>query len=160
SSDSRGGGLSVTVHAIPFQRKTKTRLRTPGAAGVSSAPEGRRHKPMIFHLPALRTPQKTPASLSPAISRLQSRHPSISLGPFPRSLIAWLRIGEGQGIAIDDLTFSASLWSTGLSSPQLTALATGSNFLLSCPTIQGLSYQFQYKTTLDAASWLPLGAPI
>ena len=48
---------------------------------------------MIFHLPALRTPQKTPASLSPAISRLQSRHPSISLGPLPRSLIAWLRIG-------------------------------------------------------------------
>ena len=51
---------------------------------------------MIFHLPALRTPQKTPASLSPAISRLPSRHPSISLGPLPRSLIAWLRIGVDE----------------------------------------------------------------
>jgi hypothetical protein len=68
--------------------------------------------------------------------------------------------GKGQGIAIDDLTFSASLWSTGLSSPPLSALASGTNFLLSCPTITGLRYQFQYKTNLDAASWLPLGAPI
>src|ERR1019366_961266 len=128
SSDSRGGGLSVTVHAIPFQRKTKTRLRTPGAAGVSSAPEGRRHKPMIFHLPALRTPQKTPASLSPAISRLPSRHPSISLGPLPRSLIAWLRIGvdadptsvgrgglRARGVALAELW----RWRSASSSPDI-----------------------------------------
>jgi len=68
--------------------------------------------------------------------------------------------GKGQGIAIDDLTFSASLWSAGLSSPPLTALASGTNFLLSCPTLAGFSYQFQCATNLSAASWSPLGAPI
>ncbi len=68
--------------------------------------------------------------------------------------------GKGQGMAIDNLTLSASLWSTGLTSPPLTALASGTNFLLSCPTLAGFSYQFQYTTNLSAASWFPLGAPI
>jgi hypothetical protein len=51
---------------------------------------------MIFHLPALRAPQKTPRKpqpryFPPPIS------PSIhQLRPFPRSLIAWLRIGAEE----------------------------------------------------------------
>jgi hypothetical protein len=36
--------------------------------------------------------------------------------------------GKGPAIAIDVLTFSASLWSTGLASPPLTALASGTGF--------------------------------
>jgi hypothetical protein len=44
-------------------------------------------------------------------------------------------------------------------SPSLTAQASGTNLLLSCPTLAGLSYQWQYKTNLTD-SWLLLGAPI
>jgi hypothetical protein len=68
--------------------------------------------------------------------------------------------GKSQGLGIDNLSFSASVWPTGMSSPPLVAQASGTNLLLSCPTIAGLSYQFQYKTNLSADSWLPLGAPI
>jgi hypothetical protein len=67
---------------------------------------------------------------------------------------------KSQGLGIDNLSFSASVWPTGMSSPPLVAQASGTNLLLSCPTIVGLSYQFQYKTNLSADSWLPLGAPI
>jgi hypothetical protein len=67
--------------------------------------------------------------------------------------------GKSQGLAIDSLGFSATVWPTGMSSPSLAAQASGTNLLLSCPTIAGLSYQVQYKTNLTD-SWLPLGAPI
>ncbi len=67
--------------------------------------------------------------------------------------------GKSQGLAIDNLSFSASVWPTGMVSPPLAAQASGTNLLLSCPTIAGLSYQVQYKTNLTD-SWLPLGAPI
>ena len=67
--------------------------------------------------------------------------------------------GKSQGLAIDNLSFSASVWPTGMVSPPLAAQASGTNLLLSCPTIAGLSYQVQYKTNLTD-SWLPLDAPI
>src|ERR1035441_960419 len=59
---------------------------------------------MIFRLPALRAPQKTPHKprscyCPPPIP------PSIhQLGPFPRSLIAWLRIGESHAGRDNPLT--------------------------------------------------------
>ena len=89
-----------------------------------------------------------------------------TIADWPPGAALWLvwqmtdSTGKGQGMAIDDLTFSAALWSTGLSSPLLIARVSGTNFLISCPTVADLSYRFQYKTNLDAASWLPLGAPI
>ncbi|MGO8925892.1 MAG: lamin tail domain-containing protein [Limisphaerales bacterium] len=68
--------------------------------------------------------------------------------------------GKSQGLGIDNLSFSASVWPSGMSSPTLGAQANGTNLLLSCPSVAGLSYQFQYTTNLNAPSWLPLGAPI
>ena len=67
--------------------------------------------------------------------------------------------GKSQGLAIDNLSFSASAFPTGMSSPSLVAQTSGANLLLSCPTLAGLSYQWQYTTNLTD-SWLPLGAPI
>jgi hypothetical protein len=67
--------------------------------------------------------------------------------------------GKSQGLGIDDLSFSAMVWPTGLTSPTLTAVGQGTNFLLSCPTFAGLIYQVQYKTNLSQSSWLPLGTP-
>jgi hypothetical protein len=68
--------------------------------------------------------------------------------------------GKSQGLAIDNLSFSASVWPTGMSSPPLAAQASGTNLLLSCPTVAGLNYQEQYKTNLATGPWLPLGAVI
>jgi len=67
--------------------------------------------------------------------------------------------GKSQGLAIDNLSFSASVFPTGMVSPPLGVQASGTNLLLSCPSLAGLSYQWQYKTNLTD-SWLPLGAPI
>jgi hypothetical protein len=68
--------------------------------------------------------------------------------------------GKSQGLGIDDLRFSASVWPSGMSAPALGAQVSGTNLLLSCPTIAGLSYQVQYKTNLTIAPWLPLGGAI
>jgi hypothetical protein len=68
--------------------------------------------------------------------------------------------GKSQGVAIDNLSFSASVWPSGLSAPSLTALANGTNFLFSCPTFTNVNYQFQFKTNLTQAAWLPLGGPV
>ena len=64
--------------------------------------------------------------------------------------------GKSQGLAIDNLKFSASVFPTGMVSPSLVAQTSGTNLLLSCPTIAGLGYQWQYKTNLTDA-WLLLG---
>jgi hypothetical protein len=67
--------------------------------------------------------------------------------------------GKSQGLAIDNLSFSASIFPTGMVSPSLTAQVSGTDLLLSCPTLAGLSYQWQYKTNLTD-SWLSLGVPV
>jgi hypothetical protein len=68
--------------------------------------------------------------------------------------------GKSQGLAIDNLSFSASFTPTAASSPSLSAQCSGTNLLLTCTTVAGLSYQVQYKTNLTDAPWLPLGAAI
>jgi hypothetical protein len=68
--------------------------------------------------------------------------------------------GKSQGLAIDDLGFSASAWPSGMSSPSLVAQVSGTNLLLSCPTVAGLGYQEQYRTNLTIGPWLPLGIVI
>jgi hypothetical protein len=68
--------------------------------------------------------------------------------------------GKSQGLGLDNLSFSASIWPAGMLSPSLTAQPAGTNLLLSWPTIAGLSYQVEYKTNLTAASWMPLGNPV
>ena len=65
--------------------------------------------------------------------------------------------GKSQGLAIDDLGFSASALPSGMSSPSLVAQVSGTNLLLSCPTVAGLGYQEQYRTNLTIGPWLPVG---
>jgi len=69
-------------------------------------------------------------------------------------------IGKSQGLGLDNLSFSASVWPTGAISPSLTVQAAGTNLLFSCPSIAGLSYQVEYTTNLAAANWIPLGNPV
>lgn len=47
-----------------------------------------------------------------------------------------------------------------MTAPTLGAQVSGTNLLLSCQTIAGLSYQVQYRTNLTTAPWLPLVAAI
>ena len=68
--------------------------------------------------------------------------------------------GKSQGLAIDNLSFSASVWPSGVSAQSLGVQARGTNLLLSCPGTAGLSYQFEYATNLNTPSWIPLGTPI
>jgi hypothetical protein len=68
--------------------------------------------------------------------------------------------GKSQGLAIDNLSFSASAWPTGMSPPPLGAQASGTNLLVSCATLSGLSYQLQYKTNLSTAPWAALGTAV
>ncbi|SPE51721.1 hypothetical protein SBV1_1420001 [Verrucomicrobia bacterium] len=89
-----------------------------------------------------------------------------AIGPWEPDAALWLvwemasAAGKSQGLGIDNLSFSASVWPTGMASPTLGAQVSGSNLVLSCPTLAGLQYQVQYKTNLSAAAWLPLGGAI
>ena len=66
--------------------------------------------------------------------------------------------GKSQGLAIDNLSFSASAWPTGMSPPPLLAQANGTNLVLSCATLAGLNYQLEYKSSLSSAPWTALGS--
>jgi len=68
--------------------------------------------------------------------------------------------GKSQGLAIDNLSFSASAWPTGMSSPRLLAELNGTNLVLSVPSIAGLRYEMQFRTNLTSAPWLPMSAVI
>jgi hypothetical protein len=67
---------------------------------------------------------------------------------------------KSQGLAIDNLDFSASVWPGGMSAPSLAALASGTNLVLSCSTLVGLNYQVQYKATLAAGPWSSVGVAV
>ena len=64
--------------------------------------------------------------------------------------------GKSQGLAIDNLSFSASTWPPGMAVPLLSAGVSGPNLVFSCPSYVGLSYQVQSTTNLAATAWLPL----
>jgi hypothetical protein len=49
---------------------------------------------MIFHLLALHAPQKTPRKAQPRYSPPPTSPTIHQLDPFPRSRIAWLKIGD------------------------------------------------------------------
>ncbi|MGO8700957.1 MAG: lamin tail domain-containing protein [Limisphaerales bacterium] len=67
--------------------------------------------------------------------------------------------GKSQGLAIDNLTFSATSTPT-LNTVSMTAEAIGESVVLTWPGWPGQSYQVQYKTNLTDAVWLPLNAPL
>ena len=64
--------------------------------------------------------------------------------------------GKAQGLAIDNLSFSASV---PLPVP-LTVQTSGANLILSWPSITGQTYQLECKDDLYAPTWTPLGSPI
>ncbi|MGH7969372.1 MAG: hypothetical protein ACREIC_11660, partial [Limisphaerales bacterium] len=68
--------------------------------------------------------------------------------------------GKAQGLAIDNLVFSASDQPLGNAGPSLSVQVSGSNFLLTWPTVSGQTYQIEYKDNLNASAWTPLGSPI
>ncbi len=71
SSDSRKGGLSLATHALPSKTRTKTRLRTPGAAGG--------------YFSRSRTTVQAPDSPPSNPSRTSKITPQASAPPFPAS---------------------------------------------------------------------------
>jgi hypothetical protein len=64
--------------------------------------------------------------------------------------------GKAQGLAIDNLTFSASL---PLAVP-VNMQTSGTQIILNWPTTVGVSYQIEYKDDLATPTWLPYGGPI
>jgi hypothetical protein len=69
--------------------------------------------------------------------------------------------GKAQGVAIDNLAFSASALPAGFVAPSVSsAMQSGTNFNLTCPTVAGLSYQLEYSSNLAGANWLPVGTPV
>lgn len=67
--------------------------------------------------------------------------------------------GKAQGLAIDNLSFSASSSSTPAPVP-LNFVASATNLVISWTSVLGQTYQVEYKDDLKAGVWTPLGSPI
>ncbi len=65
--------------------------------------------------------------------------------------------GKSQGVAIDNVLFSASDQPLGDLDPVLSAQVLGPAFVISWPTLPGYEYQIEYKDDLNTASWVALG---
>jgi hypothetical protein len=67
--------------------------------------------------------------------------------------------GKAQGLAIDNLTFSANGQSGP--APVPVTFSTGpNNLILSWIGVAGQSYQVEYKDDLSVSTWIPLGGSI
>jgi hypothetical protein len=64
--------------------------------------------------------------------------------------------GKAQGLAIDNLSFSASV---PIPVP-LNFQTSGGNLILSWTGIAGQIYQVEYKDDLSAPTWTPIGSPV
>ena len=64
--------------------------------------------------------------------------------------------GKAQGLAIDNLSFSASV---PLPVP-LAIQITGTNLLFTWPAVAGQTYQLQYSDSLTSPVWTPEGSPV
>jgi regulation of enolase protein 1 (concanavalin A-like superfamily) len=67
--------------------------------------------------------------------------------------------GKAQGLAIDNLSFSASAPGAPIQVP-LSFQSSGANLILSWPSIAGQQYQLEFKDDLSALTWTPLGSPV
>jgi hypothetical protein len=68
--------------------------------------------------------------------------------------------GKAQGLAIDDLSFSA-LDTTAVPAPELGVVSlTGSTLTLAWPSVPGALYRVQYKDDLATPAWATLGNDI
>lgn len=68
--------------------------------------------------------------------------------------------GKSQGLAIDNLRFSASDQPISGFAPSLRVEASGTNLIMSWLSVPGGSYQVEYADDLSAGNWLPLGGPL
>jgi hypothetical protein len=90
-----------------------------------------------------------------------------AIASWPPTAALWLMwqmtdsTGKAQGLAIDNLSFSATALPAGFVAPALTStMSAGTNLNLTCPTVTGLSYQLEDNSTLAGTNWLPVGAPV
>ena len=60
--------------------------------------------------------------------------------------------GKAQGLAIDNLSFSASV--------PLTIQTVGTNLFLNWPGVAGQTYQLEFKDDLSAPTWISLGSAV
>lgn len=67
--------------------------------------------------------------------------------------------GRAQGLAIDNLSFSATSQPTGIPVP-LTIEPSGTNIIISWLGTPGQTYQIEFKNDLNAALWTPLSNPV
>jgi hypothetical protein len=67
--------------------------------------------------------------------------------------------GKAQGLAIDNLSFSATSVQA-LVSQSFNLVAAGTNSVLSWQAPAGPKYQLEYKTNLMDANWTLLGNPV
>src|SRR5262249_1412651 len=69
--------------------------------------------------------------------------------------------GRSQGLAIDNLVFSASDQPLSGVGPQMAFGVSGDNLVISWPTLSsGYTYQIEYEDDLNASSWTALGTPL
>ena len=140
SPDSRGGGLGLATHAIPTKRKTKTRLKTPGAGRGCFSPRGLR--------------AQAPHFLPSNPSRISENNSQASARPFPASNLAFHSLVESVSALARRL---AKLWG-GLNSAK-SRLAFGRRitiFHCSRPGIRAAVIQFTdiwQQQTIFVAAW-------
>ena len=65
--------------------------------------------------------------------------------------------GKAQGLAMDNLTFSASVFPADFVPPTLiNQTSSGTNFVISFSSVNGLTYQLETSDTLNT-NWVPVG---
>jgi hypothetical protein len=89
-----------------------------------------------------------------------------SIATWPAGAALWLvwsmvdDTGKAQGLALDNLSFSAAEDSTAGNSPTLNIQNSTAGLLMSWPTVSGQSYQIEYKDDLNLPTWIALGSPL
>jgi hypothetical protein len=69
--------------------------------------------------------------------------------------------GKAQGLAIDNLNFSAAAFPSGFSAPELNLQpSSGTTLMFTCSTVAGLMYQLEYNNNLNSPNWVPVGSPV
>ena len=67
--------------------------------------------------------------------------------------------GKAQGLAIDNLSFSATAQSILTPVPLTIQVFSATNLVISWPAPAGQSYQLEFKDDLASGAWTALGAP-
>jgi hypothetical protein len=91
-----------------------------------------------------------------------------AIASWPPGAAIWLMwqmtdsTGKAQGLAIDNLSFSATaLLPASFVVPSVaSSMHSGTGFHITCPTVAGRAYQLECNNNLAGTNWLPLGAPV